>query len=56
LAGLDRDESWQGYLVKNQLDRRLMTGREALKYMEDLDGPIRAVLGELGLLTHQSPI
>jgi putative tricarboxylic transport membrane protein len=50
LATLDRDESWQAYTEKNQLDRRLMNGREALKYLETLDGSIRAVLGELGLL------
>ena len=50
LAGLDRDESWQSYAEKNQLDRRLLNGRDARKYMEDLDGPIRGVLGELGLL------
>ena len=50
LAGLDRDESWQSYVEQNQLDRRLMNGRDARKYMEDLDGPIRAVLGELGLM------
>jgi putative tricarboxylic transport membrane protein len=50
LAGLDRDESWQAYLEKNQLDRRLMNGREARKYMEALDGPIKGVLGDLGLL------
>ena len=50
LAGLDRDESWQSYIEQNQLDRRLLNGREARKYMEDLDGPIKAVLGELGLV------
>jgi hypothetical protein len=27
-----------------------MNGRDARKYMEDLDGPAKAVLGELGLL------
>ena len=50
LADLDRDESWQTYIERNQLDRRLMNGRDARKYMEDLDGPVKAVLGELGLL------
>ena len=34
----------------NQLDRRLMNGQEALKYMEDLSMPLKAVLGDLGLL------
>lgn len=50
LVALDRDESWQAYIEKNQLDRRLMNGREARKYMEDLEGPIKGVLGDLGLL------
>ena len=50
LTALDRDESWQSYIEQNQLDRRLLNGRDARKYMEDLDAPIKAVLGELGLL------
>jgi len=50
LAGLDRDESWQAYLEKNQLDRRLMNGRDARKYMDELAVPLKAVLGDLGLL------
>lgn len=50
LAGLDRDEGWRAYLEQNQLDRQLMSGREARKYMDDLAVPLRAVLGDLGLL------
>ena len=49
-AALDRDESWRSHMEQNQLARRLVNGREARKYMEDLDGPIKGVLGELGLL------
>jgi putative tricarboxylic transport membrane protein len=49
-AGLDRDESWQAHLEKTQLDRQLMNGREARQYKDALDGKLRAILGELGLL------
>lgn len=50
LAGLDRDESWRAYVEQNQLERQLMSGREARQYQDRLDGQLRAVLGELGLL------
>ena len=50
LAALDRDETWRAHLEKTQLDRVLMNGRETLKYQEDLDGKLRGVLGDLGLL------
>lgn len=50
LAALDRDESWREYVEQNQLDRELMNGRNALKYLNDLDGKLRAILGDLGLL------
>jgi len=50
LAGLDRDESWRAHLEKTQLDRQLMNGRDARKYQDELDGKLRAILGDLGLL------
>ena len=50
LAALDRDDSWRAHLEKTQLDRQLMTGKETLKYQDELDGKLRAVLGDLGLL------
>jgi len=50
LAGLDRDDSWHAYLEQNQLDRKLMNGRDARQYMDELAVPLRAVLGDLGLL------
>jgi putative tricarboxylic transport membrane protein len=50
LATLDKDESWREYISKNQLDQRFMNGQDARKYMENLEGPIKAVLGDLGLL------
>jgi putative tricarboxylic transport membrane protein len=50
LAALDRDETWRAHLEKTQLDRVLLNGRDTLKYQEDLDGKLRAVLGDLGLL------
>jgi putative tricarboxylic transport membrane protein len=50
LARLDGDESWRAYVDKNELDRQLMNGREALDYLTELDGKLRAILGDLGLL------
>lgn len=50
LAALDRDDTWRAHLEKTQLDRQLMTGKETLKYQDELDGKLRAVLGDLGLL------
>jgi putative tricarboxylic transport membrane protein len=50
LAGVDRDEGWRAYLENNQLSRQLMSGRDARKYMDDLAGPLKAVLGDLGML------
>ena len=50
LVRLDRDESWRAYVDKNELDRQLMNGREALDYLTELDGKLRAILGDLGLL------
>lgn len=50
LARLDADESWREYVDKNELDRDLMNGRQALQYLTELDGRLRAILGDLGLL------
>jgi putative tricarboxylic transport membrane protein len=50
LARLDGDETWRAYVDKNELDRQLMNGREALDYLTELDGKLRAILGDLGLL------
>jgi len=50
LARLDGEESWRAYIDKNELDRELMNGREALQYLTELDGRLRAILGDLGLL------
>jgi putative tricarboxylic transport membrane protein len=50
LARLDGDESWREYVDKNELDRELMNGRQALQYLSELDGKLRAILGDLGLL------
>ena len=50
LARLDGDESWRAYVDKNELDRQRMSGREALEYLTELDGRLRAILGDLGLL------
>jgi len=50
LARLDADEAWREYVDKNELDRELMNGRQALQYLTELDGKLRAILGDLGLL------
>jgi tripartite-type tricarboxylate transporter receptor subunit TctC len=50
LARLDADESWRAYVDKNELDRQLMNGREALAFLSELDGRLREILGDLGLL------
>jgi putative tricarboxylic transport membrane protein len=50
LAALDADATWRAHLEKTQLDRELLSGREARKYQDELDGQLRAILGELGLL------
>jgi putative tricarboxylic transport membrane protein len=50
LKRLDADESWQAYIDQNELDRDLMDGRRALRYLTELDGKLRGILGDLGLL------
>jgi putative tricarboxylic transport membrane protein len=50
LARLDADEAWLDYIDKNELDRDLMNGRAALQYLTSLDGRLRGILGDLGLL------
>jgi putative tricarboxylic transport membrane protein len=50
LAALDKEPDYLAYIEKSQLDRDLMNGREAMKYLDELDGQIRDVLGALGLL------
>jgi putative tricarboxylic transport membrane protein len=49
-ARLDADESWREYLDQNELERDLMNGRAALQYLTSLDGRLRGILGDLGLL------
>jgi putative tricarboxylic transport membrane protein len=50
LAKLDADETWQAYIDQNELDRELMNGRQALRYLDELDAKLRGILGDLGLL------
>jgi putative tricarboxylic transport membrane protein len=50
LAKLDADETWQAYIDQNELDRELMNGHQALRYLDELDGKLRGILGDLGLL------
>ena len=50
LKRLDADESWHAYIDQNELGRDLMDGRQALQYLTELDGKLRGILGDLGLL------
>lgn len=50
LARLDADEAWHAYIDQNELDRDLMNGRAAYQYLDNLDGKLRGILGDLGLL------
>jgi putative tricarboxylic transport membrane protein len=50
LARLDADEAWHAYIDQNELERDYMNGRAAYQYLENLDGKLRAILGDLGLL------
>jgi putative tricarboxylic transport membrane protein len=47
---LDADENWREYVDKNELERDFLNGRASMEYMTKLDGRIRGVLGDLGLL------
>ncbi len=50
LARLDSDEAWRDYIDQNELERDLMNGRQAYQYLDNLDGKLRGILGDLGLL------
>jgi putative tricarboxylic transport membrane protein len=50
IARLDADEAWHAYIDQNELDRDLMNGRAAYQYLDNLDGKLRGILGDLGLL------
>jgi putative tricarboxylic transport membrane protein len=50
LARLDADEAWHAYIDQNELDRDYMNGRAAYQYLDNLDGKLRGILGDLGLL------
>ena len=49
-AAIDQDERWHEEAEKLLLHRQLRTSRETRKYLADLEGPLKAVLGELGML------
>jgi len=49
-AELDRDEQWRADLDKNHLGREFMKSEAMRKYLDQLAGPIRGVLDELGLI------
>jgi putative tricarboxylic transport membrane protein len=49
-AAIDQDERWHEEAEKNLLHRQFRTSRETGKYLADLEGPLKAVLGDLGML------
>lgn len=49
-AAIDQDERWQEEAEKNLLHRQFRASRDTRKYLADLEVPLKAVLGELGML------
>lgn len=49
-AAIDQDERWHEEAEKNLLHRQFRMSRETRKYLSDLEGPLKAVLSELGML------
>jgi len=49
-AAIDRDERWQEEAEKNVLHRQFRMSRETQKYLTELEIPLKAVLGDLGML------
>lgn len=49
-AVIDQDERWHEEGEKYLVHRQFRKSRETRKYLDDLDGPIKSLLGELGLV------
>jgi putative tricarboxylic transport membrane protein len=49
LAVVDQDPAWRADLERNQLTADFTNGRDARKYWDDLAGPLKGVLEDLGL-------
>jgi putative tricarboxylic transport membrane protein len=49
-AAIDQDERWHDEAEKNVLHRQFRMSRDTRKYLGDLEIPLKAVLGDLGML------
>jgi putative tricarboxylic transport membrane protein len=49
-AAVDQEAAWRADLERNQLTADFTNGRDARKYWDDLSGPLKGVLDDLGLL------
>jgi putative tricarboxylic transport membrane protein len=49
-AAIDQDERWQDEAERNLLHRQFRASRDTRKYLAELEAPLKAVLGDLGLL------
>ncbi len=49
-SAVDRDETWRAELEQNLWERQFTNSRETRKYWDDLAGPLKATLDDLGLL------
>lgn len=49
-AAVDQDATWRADLERNQLTADFTNGRDARKYWDELSGPLKGVLDDLGLL------
>jgi putative tricarboxylic transport membrane protein len=49
-AEIDRDPRWQDDGEKNLVSRQFRRSRESRKYLDELDGAMKSLLGELGML------
>jgi putative tricarboxylic transport membrane protein len=49
-AAIDQDERWQDEAEKNLLHRQFRASRDTRRYLGGLEGPLKAVLRDLGML------
>jgi len=49
-AAIDQDERWREHAEKSLVHLNFRRSRDTLKYWLDLEGPMKAVLGDLGML------
>ncbi len=47
---IDQDERWHAEGEKHVVERQFRRSRDSRKYLDDLDGPIKSLLAELGMV------